>query len=208
MLVWWGCAHASIGGALISWAGAQKLTQSALPVERPVDTYVERLVRDGSLHAWASLPAVAHVDGRNTSDSVRRYLRVEGQHVHYTFRADDASLPTCFDTPWPDHGGRGVVQFLRLHPPATACRMGSAGAARASCRAPQFRRERMRATEHAPRGPFYLLERRHGLRRSSSVAASSKKSHHVNQPNPERDFTLPKRVAPRAPFCVATPWFL
>jgi len=94
-----GCAHASIGGALISWAGAQKLTQNALPVERPVDTYVERLARDGSLHAWASLPAVAHVDGRNTSDSVRRYLRVEGQHVHYTFRADDASLPTCFDTP-------------------------------------------------------------------------------------------------------------
>jgi hypothetical protein len=39
------------------------------------------------------------VDGRNTSDSVRRYLRVEGQHVHYTFRADDQSLPTCFDTP-------------------------------------------------------------------------------------------------------------
>ena len=94
-----GCAHASIGGALISWAGAQKLTQSALPVERPVDTYVERLVRDGALNAWASLPAVAHVDGRNTSDSVRRYLRVEGPHVHYTFRADDASLPTCFDTP-------------------------------------------------------------------------------------------------------------
>ena len=94
-----GCAHASIGGSLISWAGAQKLTQSALPVERPVDTYVERLVRDGALNAWASLPAVAHVDGRNTSDSVRRYLRVEGPHVHYTFRADDASLPTCFDTP-------------------------------------------------------------------------------------------------------------
>jgi len=94
-----GCAHASIGGALISWAGAQKLTQNAFPVERPVDTYVERLVRDGSLHAWASLPAVAHVDGRNTSDSVRRYLRVEGPHVHYTFRADDQSLPTCFDTP-------------------------------------------------------------------------------------------------------------
>ncbi len=94
-----GCAHASIGGSLISWAGAQKLTQNALPVERPVDTYVERLVRDGSLHAWVSLPAVAHVDGRNTSDSVRRYLRVEGQHVHYTFRADDESLPTCFDTP-------------------------------------------------------------------------------------------------------------
>ena len=33
-------------------------------------------------NAWASLPAVAHVDGRNTSDSVRRYLRVEGQQAH------------------------------------------------------------------------------------------------------------------------------
>lgn len=94
-----GCAHASIGGALISWEGARKLSQNALPVARPVDTYLERLVRDGELNAWAALPAVAHVDGRNTSDSVRRYLRVEGPHVHYTFRADDDSLPTCFDTP-------------------------------------------------------------------------------------------------------------
>ena len=55
-------------------------------------------MRDGALHAWASLPAVAHVDGRNTSDSVRRYLRVEGPHVHYTFRADDASLVYAIDT--------------------------------------------------------------------------------------------------------------
>ena len=94
-----GCAHASIGGALISWAGARKLSQNALPVAKPVDTWLEHQVRDGALDAWASLPPVAHVDGRNTSDSVRRYLRVEGPDVHYTFRADDDSLPTCFDTP-------------------------------------------------------------------------------------------------------------
>jgi len=42
---------------------------------------------------------MAHVDGRNTSDSVRRYLRVDGPYVHYTFREGDESLPTCFDTP-------------------------------------------------------------------------------------------------------------
>ena len=136
-----------------------------------MDTHVERLVRDGSLHAWASLPAVAHVDGRNTSDSVRRYLRVEGQHAR-AFRADDASLLTCFDTPCQITVAVESEVFLQT-PKWAAGRRPFGGRAsrgrgarreRASCKDclnPSC--GRMRATEHASRGPFHVLERRHGL---------------------------------------------
>ena len=88
-----------MSGQVVSWRGARKLAASALPARHPVDAFLEREIRRGALDAYAALPAVAHVDGRNTSDSVRRYLRVDGPHVHYTFREGDAGLPTCFDTP-------------------------------------------------------------------------------------------------------------
>ena len=91
---------------LISWAGAQKLTQMLYRSSAPSIRTSSAWCATALFMAWASLPAVAHVDGRNTSDSVRRYLRVEGQHVHYNARRTTSRYLTCFDTPLPDHGGR------------------------------------------------------------------------------------------------------
>ena len=73
--------------------------------------------------------------------------------------------------------GGGVAASLRAR-----------SAARASCRWSSIPHcGRMRATEHAPRGPFYLLERRHGLaeivERGGGVLVERLR---VNPPHPER----------------------
>ena len=102
----------------------------------------------------ASLPAVAHVDGRNTSDSVRRHSKGGGPPPHCSPRRT-VSL-TCFDAV-PDHGGRGGAILLlvsRLRRLVDAERGSRVLRERLNCRRDG------RATEHAPRGPFYLLERR------------------------------------------------
>jgi len=92
-----GCAHASIGGMVVSHRGARRLLDGAAPVACPADTWVLRRVQVGTLDAFAALPAVAHVEAYGTTDSVRRYLTLDGPEVHWTFRAD-AEL-TCRDAP-------------------------------------------------------------------------------------------------------------
>ena len=93
-----GCAHASIGGYVLSWRGAEKLLRDALPVTAPVDTHLLRKVRDGTLDAFAVLPPVAHVDAYGTSDSVRRYMTIKGNEVHFTY-SEDAGEMTCINAP-------------------------------------------------------------------------------------------------------------
>ena len=60
------------------------------------------------------------------------------------------------------------------------------------------RGERVRATEHAPRDPLYLLERRHGLaeivERGGGVLEERIR---VIPPRPEREFMTPSEDAPR-----------
>ena len=98
--------------------------------------------------------------------------------MHYTFRADDQSLPTCFDTPCQitvavECGAsrtstRRQNGRRRRRRPGRLAVFGTALAGRGS-RALRLQHasipvvSRMRATEHASRGPFYLLERGHGL---------------------------------------------
>ena len=56
---------------------------------------------------------------------------------------------------------------------------------------PGGRYQRVGAAEHAPRGPFYLLERRHALaeiaERGAVVPAEGLA---VNPPRPERDYSI------------------
>ena len=93
-----GCAHFSVGGYVVSWRGAKKLAEAAAPLAAPVDTFVLRRIQAGTVDAFAVLPPVAHVDAYGTSDSVRRYVTVSGNDVHFTY-AEDAGELTCFNSP-------------------------------------------------------------------------------------------------------------
>ena len=56
----------------------------------------------------------------------------------------------------------------------------------------------MRATEHAPPGPFYFLERRHGLAEVVECGAGVNGEHRcVTPPHLERDFMTLSKNAPR-----------
>ena len=72
--------------------------------------------------------------------------------------------------------------------------------------------ERVRASEHAPRDPFRLLERRPGLAEITvrRAVVLVERPLRIIPPHPERDinYYLRERVAPRESFCATATWLL